>query len=352
MKRERFMRVMRREEEGYIPYEFCFCKAFYEKFQRNTKAKDYFEYYDVPVRFVMPEYIGNSDYTSFFDNAYELKIDQWGIGHKPGRLAHFTQIISPLKNAETIDDIKKFPFVDPVKDYDWDGFTKEVKDLKNRDIIVYGALATTVFEVSWQLIGFEKFMMALHDDLPIANYLMDKIIEIRKEFARRYAQIGVDCLHLGDDVSTQLNMMMSVKMWREKIKPRLKQVIDEARCIKSDILMDYHGDGNLQSIIPDLIEIGIDILNPVQPECMNPYEIKHKYGDRLSFRGALGTQTTLPFGTVDEVRNTCEKLCSELGKGGGFMLCPTHMIEPEVPWENFEAYIDVLKSYNKENNKY
>lgn len=345
MKREKFFRVMNRQEEGYIPFEFCFCDSFQREFYNRTGLKDYLSYYQMPVRFLMPEYIGHNRYEDFFEHPEELKIDQWGIGHKPGSVAHFTQFINPLAKAKTIEDIAQFPFVDPVRDYDWEQFEKDVKYYQGHDIIVYGALASTIFEMSWYLLGFETFMMGLIEKDPMVDYLMDRILAIRLEFARRYASMGVDCLHLGDDVSTQRDMMMDPDLWRAAIKPRLKKVIDTAKAIKPDMLMDYHGDGNLQRIIPDLIEIGIDILNPVQPECMDPYEIKRKYGDRLSFRGGLGTQTTLPFGTVEDVTRECEKLCREMGKGGGFMLCPTHMVEPEVPWENFEAYYRVVMQH-------
>lgn len=108
----------------------------------------------------------------------------------------------------------------------------------------------------------------------------------------------------------------------------------------------YHGDGNLQKIIPDLIEIGVEILNPIQPECMNPVEIKKKYGDRLSFWGTLGTQSTMPFGTSGEVREYCKRMIEMIGKGGGLILAPTHLLEPEVPWDNVQAFIDTVREYN------
>jgi len=101
----------------------------------------------------------------------------------------------------------------------------------------------------------------------------------------------------------------------------------------------------LQAIIPDLIEIGVDILNPVQPECMDPVHIKNQYGERLSFWGTIGTQTTLPFGTAEDVANVVKRNIETIGSGGGLLLAPTHMIEPDVPWENIEAFINAIKKY-------
>ncbi len=139
---------------------------------------------------------------------------------------------------------------------------------------------------------------------------------------------------------------MRVTTWQEYLKPRMAAVIQAAKDLKPDILVYYHGDGNLQAIIPELIEIGVDILNPVQPECMDPIAIKHQYGDSLSFWGTIGTQTTMPWGTPDEVRQVCQKMMQEVGRGGGLGLAPTHILEPEVRWANIQAFIDTVREYN------
>jgi uroporphyrinogen decarboxylase len=93
----------------------------------------------------------------------------------------------------------------------------------------------------------------------------------------------------------------------------------------------------------------VDILNPIQPECMDPVEIKNTYGDRLSFWGTIGTQSTMPFGTPQEVREACMRMIGEVGNGGGLFLAPTHVVEPEVPWENIQAFIDTVQEYNRKN---
>ena len=118
-----------------------------------------------------------------------------------------------------------------------------------------------------------------------------------------------------------------------------------------EILIFYHGYGNLLKIIPDLIEIGVDILNPVQPKCMDPIEIKRLYGDRLSFWVTLGTQTTMLFGSPEEVKRTCKKLIETVGEDGGLLLAPAHVLAPDVPWENIQAFIDTVREYNKNNVK-
>jgi uroporphyrinogen decarboxylase len=138
---------------------------------------------------------------------------------------------------------------------------------------------------------------------------------------------------------------MSMELWRTWLKPRLKRVIDAARAEQPDVLIQYHSCGYVEPFIDELIEIGVDILNPVQPECMDPVELHARYGDRLSFNGCLGTQTTLPFGTAQEVRDTVRHYLNLAGDRGGIVVCPTHLVEPEVPWANIEAYIETIRDY-------
>ena len=148
---------------------------------------------------------------------------------------------------------------------------------------------------------------------------------------------------LGDDVATQLNMMINPVLWREALKPRLACVIRAAKEVRPEILIFYHGDGNMEAILPDLIEIGVEVLNPVQPECMDPARMKEQFGDKLAFWGCIGTQTTMPFGSPEEVKRTVRNLIATVGKGGGLFLAPTHTLEPDVPWENVEAFIEAVR---------
>jgi uroporphyrinogen decarboxylase len=159
------------------------------------------------------------------------------------------------------------------------------------------------------------------------------------------AQAGVDAIGTGDDVGTQRGMLMSPDTWRRWLKPRWAKVIAAAKAVKPDLLVTYHSDGDISTIIPELAEIGIDVLNPVQPECLDVAEVKRLYGDRLAFFGGMGIQTTMPFGTPEDVRAEVHRLIRILGAGGGFLIAPTHVLEPEVPWENIRAFFDAVEEY-------
>jgi uroporphyrinogen decarboxylase len=134
-------------------------------------------------------------------------------------------------------------------------------------------------------------------------------------------------------------------MWRKWFKPRLAKVWAAARRVKPDLLISYHSDGFIEPFIPELIEIGLDLLNPIQPECMDPSDIKRKFGDRLAFFGTIGNQTTLPFGSPDDVRREVRQRIETVGKGGGLVLAPSHMIEPDVPWANVQAFFEAAEEY-------
>ena len=157
----------------------------------------------------------------------------------------------------------------------------------------------------------------------------------------------MDIIHLGDDVGMQDRMLISPELWREWLKPRMARIIAQSRRIRPDILFFYHSDGFIEPIIPDLIEIGINALNPVQPECMDPEEIKKTYGDRLAFWGTVGIQHTLPFGSPDDVEAEVKHRIETVGKNGGLYLSPAHVIAPEVPHENLHAFVKAAKKYGR-----
>ncbi len=173
-----------------------------------------------------------------------------------------------------------------------------------------------------------------------AESLLDILTELGCVMARDFVRAGVDLLVTGDDVAMQHTMMFSPKLWRRMLKPRLARVIRAAKSVNPDIFIYYHSDGKIDPIVPELIEVGVDVLNPVQPECLDPVEVKKKWGQDLSFWGTIGTQTTLPFGTPDEVRQVVRTRKHEIGTGGGLVLAPTHVIEPDVPYENILAFFE------------
>ena len=201
-----------------------------------------------------------------------------------------------------------------------------------------------IFEDSWQIRGIEPFLMDMAAQPEWAEFILDKIMARNMKCAVAGAEAGVDLLLTADDVATQMSMMFSAGQWRHFIKSRWEKIYSAARAIKPDIEICYHSDGKIEPIIAELIEIGVTILNPIQPECLDPLEIKRLYGDKIVFEGTIGTQTTMPFGFAGDVRNLVRERAGTLGKDGALILCPTHVLEPEVPVENVLAFIDAARS--------
>jgi len=272
--------------------------------------------------------------------------DEWGIGWRvvdyqtPFGIGHYTEISQhPLQDDSAVE---KYQPPNPNRPELYLDAEKTIKTFKNEYWIV-GATVTTIFETAWALRGFEKLLT----DLSLEPDLADRILEIPYQYhlaaAKTLTKMGVDMIWLGDDVGAQDGMIMSPKMWRKFLKPRMAEFIKELKTINPSVKVAYHSDGNIIKIIPDLIEIGLDVLNPIQPSCMDPAQLKKSFGDQLSFWGSIDEQHTLPFGSPKHVRDEVIDRINTLGKNGGLILGPTHHVQLDTPLENFWAMVNTIK---------
>jgi uroporphyrinogen decarboxylase len=353
--RQRVLAAMRREVPDRVPYGLSFTPPMMQVFWEKTGADNPAEYWHFDARsvgFYGPQ--AGAGYAADFTQRYYPEglppwttLDEWGVAQVPGSLYHFTKMVHPLRQASTVEEIVDYPLPDYTRAECWQHLEGEVAAFHARDLAVLGALEMTIFEASWYIRGMEGLLSDMLLQPEMAEALLERITRLRGFQAQAYARADVDVLDLGDDVGTQRGMLMSPRMWRQWLKPRLARVIEAARAVKPDTLVWYHSDGDCRAIIPELIEIGVDILNPVQPECMDPAEIKAQYGDRLAFSGTIGTQTTMPFGTPEEVKSVVKERITTVGRGGGLFLAPTHVLEPDVPWENVLAFIEAAEEYGQ-----
>ncbi len=364
--RTRVITAMSRQQPDRVPVDLSWglSPGILKTFQERTGAADADDYFKTDVRFVGLEIsrgFGIDPQDDDYDPEWEKKVEvfrtflgelppqstitEWGTGHIPGSEHHFTRIVFPLLKATKVEEIKSFPF--PAFNENWrlEKAIKTIEAFQERGLCVAGAAACSIFEVSWQIRGLEQLLEDFSLRPELAAILLDRVTEIRCKYVEALVSMGVDLIVLGDDIATQIGMMMSPAMWRRWLKPRLSLIIQTARQIRPDILVFYHSDGNPSAVIPDLIEIGVDILNPVQPECMDPQVLKQKYGDQLAFWGTIGTQTTFPFGTPEDIRSVVRQRIETVGLGGGLLLGPTHMLEPDVPWENILAFFAAVEEF-------
>jgi uroporphyrinogen decarboxylase len=201
-----------------------------------------------------------------------------------------------------------------------------------------------MYEDSWQIRGYEQFLIDIYERIEFCEYILDRIQERNIKKAVAAARAGVDYLHTGDDVANQNALMFSIEHWRRLMKSRWAAVYAAAKAANPKIKIWYHSDGNISAIVPELIEIGVDILNPLQPECVDVELLKKLYGQKVVFDGTVGTQTTMPFGTPEDVRRVVRRRIETLGGDGALILSPTHVLEPEVPMENIMAFIEEARS--------
>lgn len=264
-----------------------------------------------------------------------------GVLLLPGSMHHFMRYISPLRNAERFEQIENYPYPD-MTGFSDDHMAKQVAKAHKQGTVTVGKIGH-IYEDAWQIRGYEQFLMDMVTQRHWCEFILDKLTDRNLALAVTAAKAGVDWIETGDDVANQITLMFDIELWREIMKPRWAEIYSAVRDIKPDIEIWYHSDGNISDIIDDLIEIGVTMLNPVQPECLDPLTVKQKYGDKLVLDGTIGTQTTMPFATAEQVKETVIQRAESLGYDGALILSPTHYLEPEVPLENIEAFIEASK---------
>ncbi len=353
--RTRVLEAMHRRKPDRVPFALTdFTPVQLDVFRKKTGAVNPLEYFGVDIRGDCIEPTRHQvDFTKYHSQLPpNATVDEWGIGHLPtesGRAehSHLEGFLYPMLKLTSEQDALDYPLPDIDADYRYTDLGRKIREFQSAGFAATAWMPCTIFEIAWFMRSMELLLMDFVDNPGFAGTLLDRITQKREIQAAKYAELGADMVCLGDDVGSQRGMILSAPMWRRWLKPRLGRVVAAARRVRPDVLVFYHCDGDIRPIIPDLIEIGVDILNPVQPECMDPAELKNKYGDRLSFWGTIGTQTTMPFGSAEDVRREVRLRMETAGKGGGLIIAPTHAIEPEVPWENIIALVEAVKEFGR-----
>jgi uroporphyrinogen decarboxylase len=253
-----------------------------------------------------------------------------------GEATHFRTMLHPLETVTDIHQLESLPWPEWVPPGSVDRMRADAAAQHERGHVVAASCECTLFEHAWYLRGMDNLFMDLVEDNGIAPWLLDHFTERSIAVCRAYVEAGADVIGLGDDVGTQRGMMMSLADWRTHLRPRLKRVIDAIRDAQTDrpVAIRYHSDGDIRAILDDLVQIGVDILNPVQPECMPVDDVVSQHRDRLGFWGIMGTQTTMPFGSPQDVRGVVDDCVRRAAEGAAIVLAPTHVLEPDVPDEN------------------
>ena len=272
--------------------------------------------------------------------------DEWGISWKSSPYTTrfgsgtYTEITGhPLADDAAIASYKPPDPARPELYRESEAVIRAFKD----EYWITGVTVTTIFETAWALRGFERLMMDFMTDPDRAETILEIPFRYHLAAAERLVRMGVDMIWMGDDVGAQSSMQMSPALWRFFLKPRMARFISAIKGINPSLKVAYHSDGCIYPIIPDLLEIGLDVLNPVQPRSMDPRRLKKEFGADLCFWGSIDEQHTLPFGTPRDVRDEVIQRLESLGKDGGLIIGPTHHVQLDTPVENLMAMVEAVK---------
>lgn len=252
----------------------------------------------------------------------------------------------PLANAETAADVENYDWFDPTWNSRFAFAESAVKNYRNNFAIV-ADLETTIFETAWYLTGLEKLLTDLLMEPEYLPALLDKIMEINLVTGKKLIETGADIIWAGDDFGMQTCMIMDLESWRRHFKPRIKFLFEEFKKVNPEIKIAWHSCGSILPIIPDFIEIGLDILNPLQPlaEGMNPEYLVQNFGRDLVFFGGIDIQELLPNRPVSRIKDEVKRRIDIFGKHNGYICAPAHNIQPDTPVEHVMAFFEAVKEF-------
>ncbi|MBS3788230.1 hypothetical protein KGY79_08570 [Candidatus Bipolaricaulota bacterium] len=280
--------------------------------------------------------------------------DGWGVKRKMSTNELYFDIVeSPLASL-SVNELRDYKFPDPENQRGdivcaVNGFRKNYGET---NFAIATQVFGTTFELSWYLRGFERFLKDLYQNREFAELLLDSLVDYWYEFFDilfEEAEDMIDIVMMGDDLATQDNLLLNPRIYREVVKPRQRKICSYLK--NQDVYIFYHTCGAVRPLIGDLIDIGVDALNPVQVNAagMDSEELKEEFGDRIAFwGGGIDTQKVMPTGSVEEVREEVKQRIDDLGPGGGFVFNPVHNIQADVPPENIVEAFATAQSYGKE----
>lgn len=262
--------------------------------------------------------------------------DWWGVGFSTEEEGYFTTV-NPLADGRDLD---RFPWPDPEEPDLLSGAARMMEADAGEHFITCN-FGFCLFERAWALRGFEGFLLEMALDPAFTEDLLERITAIQLVLIRRFIDLEVDGGYFGDDYGAQASLLFSPRAWRQMIKPRLARMFRPFLDAGLPVIM--HSDGKIADILPDLVEIGLTALNPVQPEVMGHEWLRQTFGRDLAYYGGVSTQTVLPTGSPDEVRAAVRACSDTLAPDGtGLVVAPSHRLMTDIPVSNVDALLEAF----------
>ena len=338
---------------GQVPDRIPKTLAFWEASLPDIAPLSPSDYFDLDVRFAEIEppagqedflrYLGSLPHDLHMGSLAQLR-SYYEWNYHPESVAGG----SPLGQIQTAEELERVVFPDSIDPSRYAGLSGQVAGWHTRGLAVAATpphLGGHLFEMAYRLRGFENFLTDLMHRRPVANYLLNQLTALMVHAALILAHAGVDILLLDDDVAMPTDLIISPGLWREVFKPRLADIIRLAREACPALLVFYHSDGNFSRLLPDLVEIGVDVINPVQPDCMNAQAIKSAFGDRLALWGTLGTAWLWDHGSPEAIREEVRSRIQVLGPGG-LLLAPAYDVD-FAPYRNLLAFVEAVEAFGR-----
>ena len=360
--RERMIATLDREKPDRVPIQFTLRDELMDKMKTHYGVETGQDveailgadmYRGVGVKTLWPEYEKrvNGELSGSYGHIGRTVLrdertfeSQWGVVEQIGSTGQYLQWMGgPFVHTDDLDS------------FDWPGEDRivmdpatpaRVQDLKDQGYWVTGSSGMHPFKQAWRMRGFENFLCDYVANPDWVEAIYDRVATYNIAVCRKMAEAGVDMLEYWGDVAMQDRMIVPPEQWRRLDKQVWKRIIDATREVRPDIVFFFHSDGDVTPIIPDIIEAGFDIINPLQPECVNPGLIKQKYGDRITLDGGGSVQRTLPRGTLDDVRAEVDFLMKCCAWNGGFILRPSNVVGFDVPVENIVTWLEMARDYD------
>lgn len=287
-------------------------------------------------------------------DGYSYFHDEWGIGWKMPIKGgwYYDMFDHPLKDAETISDIEGYSWPDPRDDARFEHISEKAAHAaqEEKQGVFIGGISAGIMEIAAWMRGFDNYFVDFVANEKLLIALMRKVMELKMAYWDRALELvdgNVDAVHEADDFAGQYKMLISPDAYRRIVKPLHKELFDFIHA-RTKAKLFFHSCGSIRPVIPDLIEIGVDILNPIQVSAtgMDSAELKKEFGDDVVFwGGGVDTQRVLGDGTPDEVRSETKRRILDLAPGGGFVFAAVHNIQGNVPPENIMAMWETLQEY-------